>query len=59
MIMKIEIIEEKNKGFALAYQDGEKAGLMSYSIPKSDFIIIDHTEVDDTFQGQWVGKNAL
>lgn len=57
--MKLEIRERKNKGFAIAHEDDQKAGLMSYSIPGNDFIIIDHTEVDETFKGRGVGKKLL
>jgi len=32
---------------------------MTYSIPSSDFIIIDHTEVDPAFKGQGIGKQLL
>jgi len=32
---------------------------MTYSIPSSDFIIIDHTEVDAAFKGQGIGKQLL
>ena len=57
--MEIEIRERENKGFAIARENEKKAGLMTYSIPDSDFIIIDHTEVDDAFKGQGVGKKLL
>jgi len=49
--MEIEIRERENKGFAIARENQKKAGLMTFSIPDSDFIIIDHTEVDDAFKG--------
>lgn len=57
--MTIEIRERDNKGFAIAKVDNRQAGIMSYSIPNTDFIIIDHTEVDETFNGQGVGKKLL
>ncbi len=57
--MELEIRERENKGFAVARDDGKKAGLMTYSIPGSDFIIIDHTEVEDEYKGQDVGKKLL
>lgn len=57
--MDIQIKEQLNKGFAIAHIDGKKAGMMTYSIPKSDFIIVDHTEVEPEFKGQSVGKNLL
>lgn len=57
--MEIEIIERETKGFARATKDGVKTGAMTYSIPGSDFIIIDHTEVEEAFKGQGVGKQML
>jgi len=57
--MNIEIRERENKGFAIAEVDGKKAGMMTYSIPQGDFIIIDHTEVEPEFKGQSVGKKLL
>ena len=57
--MEITIKERESKGFALAQEDGEKAGMMTYSIPGSNFIIVDHTEVDDSFKGRGVGKQML
>lgn len=57
--MEIEIRERENKGFAIARENEKKAGLMSYSIPGSDFIIIDHTEVEPEYNGKGVGKKLL
>ena len=57
--MEIEIKERDSKGFVIAKSDGKKAGAMTYSIPGSDFIIIDHTEVEPEFKGQSVGKQLL
>ena len=57
--MEIEIRERENKGFAIAWDDGKKAGMMTYSIPGSDFIIVDHTEVEEAYKGKGVGKQIL
>ena len=57
--MEIEIRELENKGFAVAQEDGKKAGMMTYSIPESDFIILDHTEVEEEFKGKGIGKQIL
>jgi len=57
--MEIEIIELETKGFAKATIDGKKAGAMTFSIPGSDFIIVDHTEVEPEFKGEGVGKKML
>lgn len=53
-------IEEKgNKGSAIAIVGSNKIGEMTYSIPKGNFFIIDHTEVDESYRGQDVGKQLL
>lgn len=57
--MDIQIVENETKGYAIAKEDGKTAGKMTYSIPSSAFIIIDHTEVDATFEGRGVGKQLL
>lgn len=57
--MDIEIKERETKGFAIAREDGKKAGVMTFSIPGTDFIIVDHTEVDAEFKGKNVGKELL
>ena len=57
--MEIVIKEQNNKGFAIANENSKKAGLMTYSIPDSNFIIIDHTEVNPDFKGKGVGKEML
>jgi len=57
--MEITIKEQNNKGFALARENGIRAGMMTYSIPDSGFIIIDHTEVSPDFKGKGVGKEML
>ncbi|MDW5290100.1 GNAT family N-acetyltransferase [Formosa sp. PL04] len=57
--MEIQLIENQTKGFAIAKENGKTAGKMTYSVPASDFIIIDHTEVDPEFRGKDVGKKLL
>lgn len=57
--MDIQIVENETKGYAIAKEDGKTAGKMTYSIPSSAFIIIDHTEVDAAFEGRGVGKQLL
>ncbi len=57
--MEIIIKEQEGKGFAMAREDGKRAGVMTYSIPASDFIIVDHTEVAPGFEGKGVGKQLF
>lgn len=57
--MEITIKEKEKKGFAIAREGTKTAGLMTYSIPGSDFIIIEHTEVKPDFEGTGLGKKLL
>lgn len=57
--MDIQINENETKGYAIAEEKGKTAGKMTYSIPSSAFIIIDHTEVESGFEGRGIGKQLL
>lgn len=57
--MELIIKEQDSKGFAMARENNERAGVMTYTIPFPDFIIIDHTEVEPAFEGKGVGKKLL
>ncbi|NKI25761.1 N-acetyltransferase [Arenibacter sp. 6A1] len=57
--MEITLKERDNKGFAMAREDDQRAGMMTYSIAAEDHIIIDHTEVDPKFKGKNIGKQLL
>ncbi|MET3732414.1 GNAT family N-acetyltransferase [Moheibacter stercoris] len=57
--MKIERINDANKGFFRAVEDDVQAGLMTYSWTGTDKFIIDHTEVNPDFSGQGVGKKMV
>jgi uncharacterized protein len=57
--MEILIKEEGSKGFAMARENDQQAGMMSYSIAGPALIIIDHTEVDPLYAGKAVGKQML
>ncbi|WP_312089718.1 GNAT family N-acetyltransferase [Chryseobacterium sp.] len=49
---------EKNGSFE-AYIDGKKAGLMTYTWAGEERFIIDHTEVEEAYNGKGVGKEML
>ena len=55
--MNIEIEEAESKG--RAYVAGAAKAEMTYSRAGDKLLIIDHTEVDDSFRGQGVGKMLL
>lgn len=57
--MKIKLSETETIGTAIATDNGEVAGKMTYSIPSADYIIVDHTDVDPAFKGRGVGKELL
>ena len=57
--MKIERINNGNKGFFRAMDDDVQAGLMTYSWAGTDKFIIDHTEVNPDFGGRGVGKKMV
>lgn len=57
--MKIKQEESENKGKFFIHENGQEVGLMTYSIAGTDKIIIDHTEVDDSMQGQGLGHKLV
>ena len=57
--MKIEHNIEENKGVFYINQDNSRVAEMTYSQAGSDKIIIDHTEVNDSLQGQGIGYKLV
>tara|TARA_R110002049_G_scaffold308171_2_gene511228 strand:+ start:490 stop:771 length:282 start_codon:yes stop_codon:yes gene_type:complete len=57
--MRIQQIDNENKGEFFFEVDGNKLGLMTYSHAGSGKIIIDHTEVDESLKGQGVGYKLI
>jgi len=58
----MDIIHKKSepiRGSFKAEKEGERAGEMFYSKAGQDKIIIDHTEVEEAFRGEGVGKQLL
>lgn len=49
---------EKNGSFE-AFIDGHHAGLMTYTWAGEERFIIDHTEVEEAYNGKGVGKEML
>lgn len=50
--------DEKHGSFE-ATIDGSKAGLMTYTWAGEERFIIDHTEVEEAYNGKGVGKEML
>ena len=58
-MLEIKQINRETKGEFVATLDGQKAGLMTYSWAGDEKIIIDHTEVQQAFNGKGVGKELV
>jgi predicted GNAT family acetyltransferase len=58
-MIEIKQIDQGQKGYFTALDDGKEAGRMSYSFAGSSKIIIDHTEVNAAYRGQNIGKRIL
>ncbi|WP_166925644.1 GNAT family N-acetyltransferase [Flavobacterium poyangense] len=57
--MEIQQINEGRKGYFQAVEDGKQAGKMTYSWAGDSKFIIDHTEVNEEFNGKGVGKKMV
>lgn len=57
--MEIKQQDNDKKGEFFYEVHGQKLGLMTYSHAGNDKIIIDHTEVDKSLQGQGVGYKLV
>ncbi|MCC9044449.1 GNAT family N-acetyltransferase [Myroides sp. M-43] len=57
--MDIKHEAQEHKGAFVAYIDGQRAGEMTYSVAGTDKIIIDHTGIEESFNGKGVGKAIL
>lgn len=57
--MNIQQTDNGKKGSFKAISDGAQAGEMTYTWAGPDKFIIDHTDVDEAFSGQGVGKQLV
>lgn len=57
--MELLINNDGVKGFVVAIDDEKRAGQMTFSIAGKELIIIDHTEVESTYNGKGIGKQML
>jgi predicted GNAT family acetyltransferase len=58
-MIEIKQIESGTKGYFAAFDGEKEAGRMSYTFAGETRMIIDHTEVDNAFRGQNIGKRIL
>ncbi|MEO7978806.1 GNAT family N-acetyltransferase [Flavobacterium sp.] len=57
--MEIKQINDIKRGHFEAVEDGKKAGKMTYTWAGDAKFIIDHTEVNEEFNGKGVGKKLV
>ena len=57
--MEVKQIDDKKNGAFIVLDGDKKAGEMAYVWAGAEKIIIDHTEVDEAYGGQGVGKQAF
>ena len=57
--MEIQQTNESRKGYFEALEDGKQAGKMTYTWAGDSKFIIDHTEVNEEFNGKGVGKKLV
>lgn len=58
-MIEIKQIASGTKGYFGAFDDNKEAGRMSYTFAGETRMILDHTEVDDEYRGQNIGKRIL
>ncbi len=58
-MIEIKQIQSGTKGFFGAFDGNKEAGRMSYTLAGKSTIIIDHTEVNNEYRGQNIGKRIL
>lgn len=58
-MITIKQIDSGTKGYFGAFDGDKEAGRISYTTAGETKMIIDHTEVDDAYRGQSIGKKIL
>jgi len=58
-MIEIKQIESGTKGFFGAFDEEIEAGRISYTFAGETRMILDHTEVNDAYRGQNIGKRIL
>jgi len=57
--MEIQQINDTRRGYFEAIEEGKEAGKMTYTWAGDSKFIIDHTEVNEGFNGKGVGKKLV
>ncbi|WP_294246987.1 GNAT family N-acetyltransferase [uncultured Chryseobacterium sp.] len=58
-MIEVKQNNDEKRGSFEAFLDGNHAGLMTYTWAGEDRFIIDHTEVEESYNGKGVGKEML
>lgn len=58
-MIEIKQIESDTKGYFGAFDGDKEAGRMSYTFAGETKMILDHTEVNNAYRGQNIGKRIL
>ena len=58
-MIEIKQIKSGTKGFFGAFDSDKEAGKIFYTFAGETRMILDHTEVDDAYRGQNIGKRIL
>ena len=58
-MIEMKQIESGTKGFFGAFDGDKEAGRISYTYAGDTRMILDHTEVNDAYRGQNIGKRIL
>lgn len=57
--MEIQNRNSESRGVFTAVDEGKEAGKMTYALKEEQNLVIEHTEVDPTYQGKGVGKKLV
>jgi hypothetical protein len=58
-MIEIKQIKEDTKGYFGAFDNGNEAGRITFTLAGETKMILDHTEVNDAYRGQNIGKRIL
>ena len=58
-MIEIKLIQNGNKGYFAALDDDKTAGSIYYTMAGETRMILDHTEVNNDYRGQGIGKKIL
>jgi len=57
--MTVEIERNATKGSSYLKNEGKRVAEMTFSVASPNLIIIDHTEVNENYRGQELGRRLL